>query len=315
MEVGRILQIVLPVFLVIGAGFVFRWAGILTRQADASLLGVLVKLFVPCLAFDVIVGNEALTRPENLFLPPVLGFLSIGIGIGVAFIFARLFLRDPVVRRTFAGTVGIQNYGYIPLPLCLALFDRDVVGVLFAFNLGVDAAMWSVGVATMSGRGAGAGWWRPLVNPPILAVVAAILLNLAGAGAWIPEAVDTAWHMLGLCAVPVALLLTGALFADDAKPGVLRGGWGATGLGLAVRLGLLPLVILSAAVFLPLDQALRSVLIVQAAMPCAMFPIVLSRIHGGDMPTAIRAVVGTSLAGLVTIPLWLSFGVGVLARL
>ncbi|MDX2080332.1 MAG: AEC family transporter [Terrimicrobiaceae bacterium] len=315
MEVGRILHIVLPVFLIIGAGFVFRWAGVLTRQADASLLGILVKLFVPCLALDVIIGNEALTRAENLILPPILGFLSIGVGIGLAYGAARLFLRDRVVQRTFAGTVGIQNYGYIPLPLCLALFDREVVGVLFAFNLGVDVAMWSLGVATISGRGAGAGWWRPLINPPIVAVVVALVLNLAGAGVWIPEAVDTAWHMLGLCAVPLALLLTGALFSDDARPGVLRGGWGSTALALTVRLGILPMIILSAAVFLPLDGALRSVLLVQAAMPCAMFPIVLSRIHHGDMPTALRAVFGTSLVGLVTIPLWLSFGVGVVGKL
>jgi predicted permease len=57
----------------------------------------------------------------------------------------------------------------------------------------------------------------------------------------------------------------------------------------------------------PIDGALRSVLIIQAAMPCAVFPIVLTQVHAGDMLTALRIVLGTSLVGLVTIPLWLTF--------
>ncbi|MFZ4774053.1 MAG: AEC family transporter [Terrimicrobiaceae bacterium] len=307
-ETLRLLQIVLPVFLVIGAGYAMRRTRILTEAADQSLLGILIKLFVPCLALDVIIGNEALTRPANLFLPPLAGFASVALGLGVALLAARIFLKGSAVRRTFACTTGLQNYGYIPLPLCQALFDREVVGVLFAFNLGVEVAMWSIAVGTISGRQSGKRWWVPLLNPPILAVVAGIVLNLLGADHWIPSSVDTAWHMLGLCAVPLGLLLTGAVLADHATPHVLRTGWTSTFLGIGIRLGILPVMILAFALLLPVDPALRAVLIVQAAMPSAVFPIVLAKIHNGDMPTALRIVLGTSLAGLVTIPLWLAFG-------
>ena len=307
-ETLRLLQIVLPVFLVMGAGYAMRRARILTEEADQSLLGVLIKLFVPCLALDVIIGNEALVRPANLFLPPVAGFASLSAGIGLSLLVAKWFLKGDAVKRTFACTAGLQNYGYIPLPLCLALFDREVVGVLFAFNLGVEVAMWTLAVATVSGRQADKRWWEPLWNPPIVAVVAAILLNLAGAKNWIPASVGTAWHMLGLCAVPLGLLVSGALLADFAKPHVLRSGWKATGLAIGLRLGALPALLMASAFLLPCDHALRSVLVVQAAMPSAVFPIVLAKIHRGDIPTAIRIVLGTSLVGLVTIPLWLAFG-------
>jgi predicted permease len=43
-------------------------------------------------------------------------------------------------------------------------------------------------------------------------------------------------------------------------------------------------------------------------MPSAVFPIVLTKHYAGDPPTAMRVVIGTSVAGLLTIPLWLSFG-------
>jgi predicted permease len=303
----NLLHLILPVFLVIASGYALRRTGIFTEEGDRSLLGVLVNLLVPCLALDVIIGNEALERPANWIFPPLLGFLVPAVGYLVCLGGARLFLRDVKKARTFASVAGLQNYGYIPLPICLALFDRDVVGVLLAFNMGVDIAMWTLGVALMPGGDGKSDWRKILLSPPIVSVAAGIALNAMGAGHWVPQAVDGAWHMLGLCAVPVGLLVTGAVLADHMRPGMLRSGWNTIGLALALRLGLLPALILAAALWLPLNPALRTVLIVQSAMPSAVFPVVLAKMHGGDMPTALRIVLGTSIASLITIPLWLGW--------
>jgi predicted permease len=253
----NLLHLVLPVFLVIASGYALRRAGIFTEEGDRSLLGVLVNLFVPCLALDIIIGNEALERPANWILPPLLGFLVPALGYLVCLGGGRLFLRDDEKARTFASVAGLQNYGYIPLPICLALFDRDVVGVLLAFNMGVDIAMWTLGVALMPGGQAKGDWRKIILSPPIASVAAGIVLNAMGAGHWVPQAVDGAWHMLGLCAVPVGLLVTGAVLADHMRPGILRSGWETIGLALALRLGLLPTLILTAALWLPLNPALR----------------------------------------------------------
>lgn len=305
-------EIVLPVFLVMLAGYGLRKLRVLTAQADDSLLGVMVNLFVPCLVLDVVIGNEALLRPANLILPPLAGFATVALAIGLASLTARIFFRDAVVRRTFAGVTGLQNYGYIPIPLSMVLFDREVVGVLMAFILGVEVAMWSLVRGTLAGNFFGPRWWARLLNPPILAVCGGVGLNALGAGHWMPSPVGAAMHMLGLCAIPLGLLLTGALVADYARPAMLRQGWGLTALAVTLRLGVLPVLLVASALFLPLDPALRSVLVLQAAMPTAVFPVVLAKIYGGDMPTAIRIVVATSLFGLVTIPLWLGFGLALL---
>ena len=301
------LEIVLPVFLVLAAGYALRRLGVFTEEGDRSLLGVLVKLFIPCLALDVIVGNEALVRPSNWLVPPLAGFALAASGYGVCLVFGRIFLREPGAARTFASTAGLQNYSYIPLTLCQALFDREVTGVLFAFSLGVDVAMWTLGVGLLAGRGRENTWRRILLNPPTLAVAAALALNAAGAGEWFPRALDSALHMLGLCAVPTGLLVSGAVLADHMKPGILRSGWGVTALGIVLRLGILPVFILLAAVWLPFDPALKKVLVVQSAMPAAVFPVVLAKLHGGDMPVALRVVLGTSLPALATIPLWIGW--------
>ena len=76
-----------------------------------------------------------------------------------------------------------------------------------------------------------------------------------------------------------------------------------------VRLAVVPMVILCLAKFLPLATELRQVLVIQAAVPAGVFPIVLSRYYGGRADVAIQVVVATTLVSLVTMPLIVSFGI------
>ena len=46
----------------------------------------------------------------------------------------------------------------------------------------------------------------------------------------------------------------------------------------------------------------------EAAMPAAVFPIVLVQLFGRDLETAVRVVLSTSIAGVVLIPVWLAIG-------
>lgn len=308
----RLLQLVLPILLIMGAGYLLRRSCIFTQEADESLLGVLVNLLVPCLALDVIIGNEALLQSANLIFPPLAGFVSVALGVGLSFLAAKLFLKNRLVQRTFACVTGLQNYSYIPLPLCQMLFDRKVVGVLLAFNLGVEIALWSVAAMTLAGHKSASRWWAPLWNAPIIAIVGSIILNLLHAEKWIPSPLNTTWHMLGVCAVPLGLLLSGSVLADYAKPHVFREGLASLLLAVVLRLFLLPALILGLAGWFPLPLPLRLVLIVQAAMPSAVFPIILTKIHHGDMPTALRVIFGTTLLSLITIPIWLSLGLSLI---
>jgi predicted permease len=81
-----------------------------------------------------------------------------------------------------------------------------------------------------------------------------------------------------------------------------------TPVACALRLGLFPLIFLLAARHLPVSLELKRVMVVQAAMPAGIFSMVVARYYGGRMSTAAQVIVGTSVLGLVVIPLWLRFG-------
>jgi len=68
------------------------------------------------------------------------------------------------------------------------------------------------------------------------------------------------------------------------------------------------MLFLLVAKFLPASVELKRVMVIEAAMPAAVFPIVMARHYAGDPATAMRVVIGTSVVGLATIPLWIRFG-------
>ena len=146
-EFLKVLSAVLPVFLIALLGFQLRRMDWLTKAADDSLLKVSVNVLLPCLAFSKISGNPELLKPENVWLPPVIGFFTIGLGMAVGWLVRMFATGNTDARgRTFAISIGVFNFGFVPIPLVDSLFGESAVGVLFVFNVGTLLAMWSLGV-------------------------------------------------------------------------------------------------------------------------------------------------------------------------
>lgn len=302
-----ILNAVGPVFGVMGLGVLLRKLNWLNEEADRSLMRVCVNLLLPCLILDKSLGNPALSHASNLLLAPVIGYLLVGLAMALAWLAQPLHgRREPAERRTFAVVVGLHNYGYVPLPLALLLFDEATAGVLFLHIIGVEMAMWTLGVMLMSGGAARD--WRKLLNAPLFAIVLALGLNTLGWNTNVPEVVGTGIHWLGGCAIPLALILIGAIMADHLGDFHSTHGWRVMTAGVFLRLGLFPLMFLLVARFIPLTTEHQRVLVLEAAMPTAVFPVVLAKLYRGDPATAMRAVLSTSIVSLVTIPLWIRFG-------
>lgn len=307
-----VLNAVLPIFCIAGAGVLLRQFNWLTADADASLLRVTVNVLAPCLIFDSVLGNQAFAQSGNIWLPPLIGFGTVALGIPFALLLrGATGLRDERARRTFTFVVSTYNYGYVPIPLILSLFAAEIarptLAVLFVHNVGVEVALWSLGLMILGG-GTFRENWRKILNPPLLAIVATLALNFIIGARHVPEFIHNTAHMLGQCAIPFGVLLIGATMADFVHEFRDVRGARLVLVSCVLRLGILPVLFLLIAKYLPCPIELKRVITIQAAMAAAVFPIVMAKHYGGDPATALRVVLGTSLVGLVTIPLWLKFG-------
>lgn len=297
-----------PVFLIMGAGFGLRRMRWLTREADASLLKLVVRVLYPCLIFSVATGNPALDNAANLAFSPLTGCCTVLLGFLLAYYAASFLEMDPNSRRTFAFSTGLYNYGFIPIPLIALLFPgSETMGVLFVHNLGVEIAYWTAGIMIVSGTALREAY-KKILNPPAAAILAALAVNAAGWGNAIPVFLDRSLSMLAACAIPLGLILCGAILADFFKEVTWRKTWKISLAACAVRLGLLPPVFALLACWLPVTIELKRVIVVQAAMPAAVFPIVIARHYGGRPGVAVQVVLTTSALALVLIPFWIAFG-------
>lgn len=305
---AQLFATVLPVFLVVALGVWLRRAEWVKAEAEESLFNLVIKIATPCLIFDSVVGNAALREPANLLLAPLAGFTLTLAGMGIAFLAARAIgLHVGTGLRTFALTAGLANYGYLPLPIVDAMWGSEARGLLLTHNMGVEAALWTGGVLVVSGASLRHGW-RRLLNVPLFALLAALGVNLSGIGPHLPAALMGAVHWVGLMLIPLGLIMTGVSIEPHLRE------WGklvvprlSVGAAL-VRLLILPVLFLGVAKFGPFSPELKRILVIQAAMPSAVIPIILARVYGGQPLVAVQIVLVTTALGLFTIPFWIQRG-------
>jgi malate permease and related proteins len=304
----QLVTLVVPVFALVGIGVGVRRAGWIDEGSENGLLRLVVWLTFPCLIFETVAFNGAFRSPAQAVLPPLVGFATAALGMGAALLVARAAgLAVGSGLRTFALSAGMYNYGYLPLPIIGGLFGEEAQAVLLVHNVGVEVAMWSVGMLLVSGASLRDGW-RKLINPPVLSVAVALLAAFSGAADLIPGVLRQVIHALALCAVPLGLLMTGSSLEPYLKRPAGFFDPKVTLLALGFRLLLMPLAFIGLALMLPVSRELKQVIIVQGAMPAAVFPIILARVYGGQPQIAAQIVVATTAAGLITIPLWLRLG-------
>ncbi|HVU34327.1 MAG TPA: AEC family transporter [Opitutaceae bacterium] len=304
----QLLLLIVPVFALISVGVGVRRVGWMEAEAETSLIRVALYLCYPCLIFESIANNAALRTPGNLLLPPLVGFFVTWASIRAGLLVARLIgLQLGSGMRTFALSVGLTNYAYLALPVIEGIWGKGSVGVLLVHNVGVEVAIWTVGLLVLSGTSLREGW-RRLLSPVTGALVLAVLANLTGIAPLLPKVVTDTVHALAVCAIPLGLVMTGANLAKylqrpaelfDAKVTIAAN---------ALRMGVLPLLMLLLARYLPCPIELKHVIVVQAAMPSAVLPIILAQLFGGHPRTAVQIVLTTTALGLFLIPFWLHVG-------
>ncbi len=325
-----VLMSVLPVYLLILGGGVLRKLGILKKEQDEPAFHLVFNVLYPCLILDKILGSDSVKQPLSVLWGILAGYGLTVLGMVLASCAAAgLGFQKGSGKRTFALTSGVQNFGYTAIPVVELIWGGGAMAMLFVHNLGVELAIWSVGVMMISGESRVS--WRRLVNGPVISVLIGLLLVGTGADSFLnqpsPEMPDdgqvvgtgadsflnqpgnpvrTAMSWLGAGAFPVAILITGAMMIDligEEKPSLK-----VTLGGCVVRLAALPLVMLAIAKWLPAPLALKQVLVVQAAMPSAMTPIMLAKIYGGRPGVAVQIVLATTLFSLFTLPFVIVWG-------
>lgn len=300
-----ILLSVLPVYLLIIGGAVLRKFGIIRQNFDEPIMSLIFWVMAPCFILDRMLGAEILRNFSTLATGIGLGFFLIIAGIGIGYLVGKsIGLTHGHGIRTFALASGCQNYGYTAVPVVEILWSTSAVAVLFVHNIGVEIAIWSFGVMLLSGdRNMN---WKRMINGPIIAVGIGLTLVLLHLDDKITGPPRETISMIGIGAFPIALVMTGAAMMD--LVGTEKPSWKIILGSILVRMLLIPIIIIASAKFIPMPVELKQVLVVQAAMPAAMVPILLAKIYGGRPAVAVQVVIATTIFSIFSLPYIITYG-------
>jgi len=291
-------NIVLPVFLIVLAGFLAQKRFDLDFQ---TLTNCSLYLLTPALVFS------ALTKsPGSMSLAGVLlTFMALYtlLLLAVAWLCGRLFDYPDENRRALALSTVMMNCGNFGLPLVFFAFGRDSLEVsvltFVVFNIPLST------LAIVLAQGAGTGLGKALGNmariPIFHAVIAALLLQILD---WpMPEFLLRPLDLMGQAAIPLMLILLGMQLARTR----LRADLGFLSLASVIRLLMAPALAWGLTLLLGIDGLAQKVVILQTSTPAAILPLLYSLKFGTRPDLVAGAITSTTLlsAGSLTLLLYL----------
>lgn len=306
---SSVVNVVLPVFALILAGYLARRCGRLGPAASSEINRFVVWLALPALLFDV----TARARWADIWRPDFVA--AFAAGCAAVFVATVLLRRRGARGLADASIDGLSaayaNTGFLGIPLCLLVFGKEGLQPAIIATLLVACVLFAAAVVCIEiGQGAsGHGLrratlkvGRSLAGNPLLV---APLLGAAWAagGQPLPAPVAQFLALLGAAASPCALVSLGLFLAHK------QAGRGDGALGLvAAKLVLQPAITWFFAfhVFeLPPLWANSALLL--SALPTGTGPFMLAEFYRREAAVVSRAILVSTVGSLGTISLliWL----------
>lgn len=286
----ELLSIVAPVFGAVAVGYL--WAR-LDRPFDvATVTHLVMYVGTPCLLLGTF--NEVRLSAEAI------GAMALGTllcFLGMAALGVLVLKLAGLDLRAFLPALLFPNAGNMGLSLSLFTFGEAGLALAIVTFAMTATAQFTVGAAIARGTLEPKAMLGMPLNYAIALGVALVLLDLS-----LPEPVGRAFTLLGGLTIPLMLIALGVSLSR-LRPRRLP---------FATALSLLRIVggcaiALAVATLLDLEPLERGVLILQFAMPVAVYAYLFAERHERESAEVAGLVVVSTVLSLVSVPLiiWL----------
>ncbi len=307
-QLAALIEVILPVFLVIGFGYLAVWRRWFSAEGAEALMKFTQSFAIPLLLFRAISRLDlAATFQPALLLGFYTGAL-VGFAAGLAG--ARLIFRRPWPDAVAVGFATLfSNSVLLGLPITERAWGADALAPNFAIIAIHAPFAYTIGVTAMEiararGKSAAEAMLSVLGamarNPLVIGILAGFAVNLAGLTP--PAAISAAVDMMVRAALPAALFALGGVMVAYRPEGDMR-------LVLwicAVSLVLHPAVVWLMGRALALDPGQFRSAVLTASMPPGINAYIFASLYGVARRVAATAVLAATALSVITVWLWLT---------
>lgn len=303
-----VLLTILPVFLILGAGYIIGRVNYLPSNIADSLNAYAVKLAVPILLF---MGMYRLDLAQAFNFGMLFGFYT-----GALFCFITGIILARIIWKRRPGeavSVGFcavfSNTVLIGLPIAQLAFGESILTQIFGIIALHASLLYTLGMTTMEfarqdGRGLGdtlrAALRSIIANPLMAGIILGFLLNLSGLKL-LPQ-LEQALEMVRVSAIPVALIGIGiALNRYKISTEIPE-----TLMVTVLALGFHPAITFILTYYvLGLETIFIQAAVLLAAMPPGMNIYIFANLYNRAVGLSASVLVITNVISIFTIPFWL----------
>lgn len=308
---SALFDVVLPVFLVLGFGYLAAWRGLFSDSAVDGVMRFAQNFAVPILLFQSIAKLDlsAEFNPPMLFSFYAGAFAAFGLGVlgarlmgrapedAVAIGFVCLFsnsllLGVPITERAYGAGALAGNWAIISIHSPL-LYTFGITVMEFTRARGQQLSLGRVALRALTGV---------LRTPLVIGILTGLTMNLLGqAGLVLPQGFWEAIAMMARAGLPAALFALGGILFRYRPEGDTR---------IIVMCCMASLILHPAITYglgraFGLDLAAMRSAVVTAAMAPGVNAYLFASIYGVATRVAASTVLAATAASILTISVWL----------
>lgn len=294
------------VFIMILPGYVLTKMNLINKKHTEGVSAIITYITYPCL---VIMAMQMEFSWEILNNCKYVVLIFIGVVI-IAMIISKVLTMivklPPQQTGIMAFMMVFGNTGFLGLPVLNGLFGKEAVFYGALCDSAFDVLMFSIGVTLIRQAAKGETKMgigetiKGLINPCFIGSLLGLCLFISGIT--IPDILSGPMDSVGSATSPLAMIVVGSHLARikfkdmfTTPPAYLV---------CLLKLLVAPAVaLLLVKIIIGGGTLFGTVIIMEAAMPCAMLSVILSEKYGADVQFATKGVMLTTILCLITIPI------------
>lgn len=293
-------------------GIVAMKCGILDEHSLGNVSKLVMRMALP--AYIFINTAEGATRAglyRSLMVIPLAAGLYVMLFL-LSKLIEKVFRLQDNRAKVFRAIVMFGNVGFMGIPLVVELYPDTALLYISLFTILDQGLFWTYGVSltkpvTQQREKISLKNLKNLLSPALVAIVAATVLVLLNVH--LPNVLTTALTRLGAASMPLSLIYIGGMLSLTDVRKVLR--CGELYAEIFLKMLLLPLVYFLIMRGLNVAPDMAGTITFLTGLPAINMVAMLSKNNGSDGDYAVCAVMLTTLACLVTLPL-VSLGIALL---
>ena len=294
----ELINLLLMIFSLIVIGLIIKKTGIIGKTGQKNIKDLVVNLILPCNIIKSFMVEFSMDIARNFA-----GILLISVLIQVASVLLGkvLFVKTSEERqKCLKYGIICSNAGFMGNPIAEGVFGSMGLTLASIYLIPQRIMMWSEGIAIFTEAPSKKELTKKVITHPcIIACGIGIVLMLTG---WTPPVfVNEVITSVSNCNTAMSMMVIGMILADaDPRTLVDKDIIFYT----VLRLAVMPFLVWIPCQLLGVDSLVKGVSVLLAAMPAGATTSILASKYDGDAEFAVKLVVFSTAASLISTPLW-----------